>query len=55
MTTKLHLSGLLCPPPALKTRKTLKHEALGDRLEPGLRSTTASSSGREKSGLGITV
>ena len=34
-TTKPHLGGLLCPSPALKTRKALKHEALRDRLEPG--------------------
>jgi tRNA 2-thiouridine synthesizing protein A len=32
-TTKLDLSGLLCPLPALKTRKALKRAALGDRLE----------------------
>jgi tRNA 2-thiouridine synthesizing protein A len=32
-TTKLDLSGLLCPLPALKTRKALKSVALGDRLE----------------------
>jgi tRNA 2-thiouridine synthesizing protein A len=32
-TTKLDLRGLLCPLPALKTRKALKRAALGDRLE----------------------
>ena len=32
-TTKLDLRGLLCPLPALKTRKALKRVALGDRLE----------------------
>jgi tRNA 2-thiouridine synthesizing protein A len=32
-TTRLDLSGLLCPLPALKTRKALKRAALGDRLE----------------------
>jgi tRNA 2-thiouridine synthesizing protein A len=32
-TTRLDLSGLLCPFPALKTRKALKRAALGDRLE----------------------
>jgi tRNA 2-thiouridine synthesizing protein A len=32
-TTKLDLSGLLCPIPALKTRKALKKAAPGDRLE----------------------
>ena len=32
-TTKLDLSGLLCPIPALKTRKALRSVALGDRLE----------------------
>ncbi|HXW20633.1 MAG TPA: sulfurtransferase TusA family protein [Roseiarcus sp.] len=32
-TTKLDLSGLLCPLPALKTRKALKAAAPGDRLE----------------------
>ena len=32
-TTKLDLSGLLCPIPALKTRKALKRAAPGDRLE----------------------
>jgi tRNA 2-thiouridine synthesizing protein A len=32
-TTKLDLSGLLCPMPALKTRKALKRAAPGDRLE----------------------
>ena len=32
-TTKLDLSGLLCPLPALKTRKALKRAAIGDRLE----------------------
>ena len=32
-TTKLDLRGLLCPLPALKTRKALKRIALGDRLE----------------------
>lgn len=31
-TTKLDLSGLLCPLPALKTRKPRKRAALGDRL-----------------------
>lgn len=31
--TKLDLSGLKCPLPALKTRKALKAIALGDRLE----------------------
>jgi tRNA 2-thiouridine synthesizing protein A len=31
-TTKLDLSGLLCPLPALKTRKRLKRAALGDRF-----------------------
>lgn len=31
--TKLDLSGLKCPLPALKTRKALKGIALGDRLE----------------------
>jgi tRNA 2-thiouridine synthesizing protein A len=32
-TTKLDLTGLLCPIPALKTRKALKKAAPGDRLE----------------------
>jgi tRNA 2-thiouridine synthesizing protein A len=32
-TTKLDLSGLHCPIPALKTRKALKRAAPGDRLE----------------------
>ena len=32
-TTKLDLSGLHCPIPALKTRKALKKMALGERLE----------------------
>ena len=32
-TTKLDLSGLLCPLPAPKTRKPLKRAALGDRLK----------------------
>ncbi|HZZ61684.1 MAG TPA: sulfurtransferase TusA family protein [Roseiarcus sp.] len=32
-TTKLDLSGLHCPIPALKTRKALKRVAPGDRLE----------------------
>jgi len=32
-TTKLDLSGLRCPLPALKTRKALKRAAPGDRLE----------------------
>jgi tRNA 2-thiouridine synthesizing protein A len=32
-TTKLDLSGLNCPLPALKTRKALKRVASGDRLE----------------------
>jgi tRNA 2-thiouridine synthesizing protein A len=31
--TKLDLSGLKCPLPALKTRKALESLALGDRLE----------------------
>lgn len=31
--TRLDLSGLKCPLPALKTRKALKDIALGDRLE----------------------
>jgi tRNA 2-thiouridine synthesizing protein A len=31
--TKLDLSGLNCPLPALKTRKALKSLAPGDRLE----------------------
>lgn len=31
--TKLDLSGLKCPLPALKTRRALKGIALGDRLE----------------------
>jgi len=32
-TTKLDLSGLNCPLPALKTRKALKRVASGNRLE----------------------
>ena len=32
-TTKLDLTGLKCPLPALKTRKALKSVASGDRLE----------------------
>jgi tRNA 2-thiouridine synthesizing protein A len=32
-TTKLDLTGLKCPLPALKTRKALKSVATGDRLE----------------------
>jgi tRNA 2-thiouridine synthesizing protein A len=32
-TTKLNLSGLNCPLPALKTRKALKRAASDDRLE----------------------
>jgi tRNA 2-thiouridine synthesizing protein A len=32
-TTKLDLSGLKCPLPALKTRKALKSLKAGDRLE----------------------
>jgi tRNA 2-thiouridine synthesizing protein A len=32
-TTKLDLSGLKCPLPALKTRKALKSLIPGDRLE----------------------
>jgi tRNA 2-thiouridine synthesizing protein A len=32
-TTKLDLSGLNCPLPALKARKALKRAASGDRLE----------------------
>jgi len=32
-TTKLDLSGLRCPLPALKTRKALKAATPGDRLE----------------------
>jgi tRNA 2-thiouridine synthesizing protein A len=32
-TTRLDLSGLLCPIPALKTRKALKKATPGDRLE----------------------
>ncbi|HTC99069.1 MAG TPA: sulfurtransferase TusA family protein [Bradyrhizobium sp.] len=32
-TTKLDLTGLKCPLPALKTRKALKSVAAGDRLE----------------------
>jgi tRNA 2-thiouridine synthesizing protein A len=32
-TMKLDLTGLLCPIPALKTRKALKKAAPGDRLE----------------------
>jgi tRNA 2-thiouridine synthesizing protein A len=31
--TKLDLSGLKCPLPALKTRKALKSLATGDRLD----------------------
>ncbi len=31
-TTKLDLTGLKCPLPALKTRKALKSVATGDRL-----------------------
>lgn len=33
MTTKLDLSGLKCPLPALKTRKALRGLALGERIE----------------------
>lgn len=33
MTTKLDLTGLKCPLPALKTRKSLKGLHSGDRLE----------------------
>ena len=33
MTTKLDLSGLKCPLPALKTRKALNALRPGDRLE----------------------
>jgi hypothetical protein len=54
-TTKLDLSGLLCPLPALKTDKALKHEALGDSSRAGIEVDDASASGREKSGLSITV
>jgi tRNA 2-thiouridine synthesizing protein A len=32
-TTKLDLTGLKCPLPALKTRKALKSVTPGDRLE----------------------
>jgi tRNA 2-thiouridine synthesizing protein A len=32
-TTKLDLTGLKCPLPALKTRKALKSVKAGDRLE----------------------
>ena len=32
-TTKLDLTGLKCPLPALKTRKALKSVPSGDRLE----------------------
>jgi tRNA 2-thiouridine synthesizing protein A len=32
-TTKLDLTGLKCPLPALKTRKALKALSAGDRLE----------------------
>jgi tRNA 2-thiouridine synthesizing protein A len=32
-TTKLDLTGLKCPLPALKTRKALKSVQAGDRLE----------------------
>ena len=32
-TTKLDLTGLKCPLPALKTRKALKSVSPGDRLE----------------------
>src|SRR6201993_3995342 len=32
-TTKLDLTGLKCPLPALKTRKALKSVVAGDRLE----------------------
>ena len=32
-TTKLDLTGLKCPLPALKTRKALKSVRAGDRLE----------------------
>jgi tRNA 2-thiouridine synthesizing protein A len=33
ITTKLDLTGLKCPLPALKTRKALKTLSAGDRLE----------------------
>jgi tRNA 2-thiouridine synthesizing protein A len=33
ITTKLDLTGLKCPLPALKTRKVLKSLKAGDRLE----------------------
>lgn len=33
MTTKLDLTGLKCPLPALKTRKALKSMRPGERLE----------------------
>ncbi|MEP9398714.1 sulfurtransferase TusA family protein [Mesorhizobium sp. KR2-14] len=33
MTTKLDLSGLKCPLPALKTRKALRGLAPGERIE----------------------
>jgi tRNA 2-thiouridine synthesizing protein A len=33
MQTKLDLTGLKCPLPALKTRKALKGMSAGDRLE----------------------
>jgi tRNA 2-thiouridine synthesizing protein A len=33
ITTKLDLTGLKCPLPALKTRKALKSVKPGDRLE----------------------
>jgi tRNA 2-thiouridine synthesizing protein A len=33
MTTKLDLSGLKCPLPALKTRKALRGLAAGERIE----------------------
>jgi len=33
MTTKLDLTGLKCPLPALKTRKALNAVSHGDRLE----------------------
>jgi tRNA 2-thiouridine synthesizing protein A len=33
ITTKLDLTGLKCPLPALKTRKALKSVSPGDRLE----------------------
>jgi tRNA 2-thiouridine synthesizing protein A len=32
-TTRLDLTGLKCPLPALRTRKALKSAATGDRLE----------------------